>query len=287
MTRPTLANLNGVQLPLSEVKVSAQDRGFLFGDSVYEVLRVYGGKPWLLEDHWERLTRSLQSLRFTGVDLPRLRQRMLDTLKASGFAEAMIYLQVTRGVAPRNHAFPKGATPTELLWVQEFIDTYPPARRDGVTVLTQPDLRWERCDIKTTNLLGNILAYQNAVDAGCVEALLYLPDGTMTEATHSSFFAVLDGHLLTSPNSELILPGMTRHFIMRLCKKADIPVREQHLRREDLPKVSELFLTGTTSEILPIVRVDGQPVGEGQPGPITRRLQQQYGEAVKEFLARP
>ncbi len=286
MTRPALANLNGEQLPLTEVKVSALDRGFLFGDSVYEVLRVYGGKPWLLEEHWDRLTRSLQALRITGVDLPRLRQRLLDTLRASGFAEAMIYLQVTRGVAPRNHAFPTNATPTEFLWVQEFIDPYPPKRQEGVTVVTQPDLRWERCDIKTTNLLGNILAYQNAIEAGCHEALLYLPDGTMTEATHSSFFAVLDGYLLTSPNSSQILPGMTRNLILRLAKKADLPAREQYLQRGQLRQVSELFLTGTTSEILPIVRVDGQPVGAGRPGPVTRRLQELYAEAVREFLAR-
>ena len=225
MSRPPLANLNGEQLPLAEVKVSALDRGFLFGDSIYEVLRVYGGKPWLLEEHWERLTRSLAAVRITGVDLPRFRQRMLKTLKASGFAEAMIYLQVTRGVAPRNHAFPTNVTPTEFLWVQEFIDPYPPKRQDGTAVVTQPDLRWEWCDIKSTNLLGNVLAYQNAVEAGCTEALLYLADGTMTEASHSSFFAVLEGHLLTAPNSHAILPGMTRNFIMRLCKKADIPVR--------------------------------------------------------------
>lgn len=285
MTRPALANLNGEQLPLTEVKVSALDRGFLFGDSVYEVLRVYGGKPWLLEEHWDRLTRSLQA-----CASPAWTCRGCDsgcwTHCASGFAEAMIYLQVTRGVAPRNHAFPTNATPTEFLWVQEFIDPYPPKRQEGVTVVTQPDLRWERCDIKTTNLLGNILAYQNAIEAGCHEALLYLPDGTMTEATHSSFFAVLDGYLLTSPNSSQILPGMTRNLILRLAKKADLPAREQYLQRGQLRQVSELFLTGTTSEILPIVRVDGQPVGAGRPGPVTRRLQELYAEAVREFLAR-
>src|SRR5262249_17594018 len=131
MTRPALANLNGEQLPLAEVKVSALDRGFLFGDSVYEVLRVYGGKPWLLDEHWDRLTRSLQAVRIGGVALPRFRQRMLDTLQAGGFAEAMIYLQVTRGVAPRGHAFPANVTPTEFLWVQEYVDGYAPARQNG------------------------------------------------------------------------------------------------------------------------------------------------------------
>src|SRR5205085_6807590 len=199
--------------------------------------------------------------------------------------EAMIYLQVSRGVAPqRNHAFPSGVTPTEFLWVQEFIDPYPPKRRDGVAVITQPDLRWEWCHIKSTNLLGNVLAYQNAVEADCAEALLYLADGTMTEASHSSFFALLDGHLLTAPNSHAILPGMTRNFIMRLCKRADIPVREQHLKRDELRRVAELYLTGTTAEIVPIVQVDAQPVGDGKPGPLTRRLQQAYNESVREFL---
>ena len=287
MTRPApLANLNGQLLPLEEARVPALDRGFLFGDAVYEVLRVYGGRPWLADEHFARLGRSLDAVRIRGVDLDRLRRRMLATIAAGPFREATAYLQVTRGAAPRKHPFPAGVAPLEFLYVQEFHDPYAEARRTGAAVITQPDLRWDRCDIKSTNLLGNVLAMQAAVEAGGVEALLYLPDGTLTEGTHTSFFGVLDGVLLTAPNSAAILPGITRGLVLRLSARAGVPVREHMLRRDDLGRVSELFLTGTTSEVLPVVRVDGRPVADGRPGAVTRRLQEAYAAEVREFLAR-
>jgi D-alanine transaminase len=267
--------------------VPAQDRGFLFGDAVYEVLRVYGGRPWLMEEHFVRLARSLESIRIHGVDLDRLRRRMFETIAAGPFREATVYIQVTRGVAARAHPFPAGATPLEVLWVQEFADPYAEARRTGAAVVTQPDLRWERCDIKSTNLLANVLAMQAAREAGCAEALLYLPDGTLTEGTHTSFFGVLGGTVLTAPNSNAILPGITRGLILRLAARAGVPVRERVLKRDDLAQVSELFLTGTTSEVLPVVRVDGRAIADGRPGPVTRRLQEAYAEAVREFVTAP
>jgi D-alanine transaminase len=281
-----LANLNGEQMPLSQVRIPALDRGFLFGDAVYEVLRVYQGRPWLLPDHFRRLAQSLESIRIRGVDLDRLRQRLLATIEAGPFREAIAYLQITRGVAPRKHPFPTGVTPTELLYVQEFHDPYTEARRTGAAVITQPDVRWDRCDIKSTNLLGNVLAMQAAVEAGAVEALLALPDGTLTEGTHTSFFGVLDGTVLTAPNSNAILPGITRSLVLQLAQRTRVPVREHTLKRDDLGRVSELFLTGTTSEVLPVVRVDGRAIADGQPGPVTRRLQEAYADAVREFLAR-
>jgi D-alanine transaminase len=279
-----LANLNGVQMPLAEVKVPALDRGFLFGDAIYEVLRVYRGKPWLLEEHFQRLARSLEAIRIHGVDLARLRQRMFATLAAGPFGEATVYIQITRGVAPRKHTFPAGVAPLEFLYVQDFHDPYTEARRDGAAVITRPDIRWDRCDIKSTNLLGNVLAMQAAVEAGGVEALLYLPDDTLTEGTHTSFFGVLGGQVLTAPNSNAILPGITRGLVLRLAARAGVPLREHVLKRGDLAQVSELFLTGTTSEVLPVVRVDGKPIGDGRPGPVTRKLQQAYADAVREFV---
>jgi D-alanine transaminase len=279
-----LANINGVPLPLSEAKVSALDRGFLFGDAVYEVLRVYGGKPWLEEEHFRRLERSLEAVRITGVDVARIRQRVRETIRAGGFREATAYVQVTRGAAPRGHGFPAGATPLEFLYVQEFGDPYAAARAQGAGVITHPDIRWDRCDIKSTNLLANVLAVQAAKEAGCPEALLYLPDGTLTEGTHTSFFGVLHGTVLTAPNSNAILPGVTRGLVLRLAARAGVPVREHVLKRDDLARVSELFLTGTTSEVLPVVTVDGRPVGDGRPGPIARRLQEAYRQAVREFV---
>src|SRR5439155_6343492 len=198
---------------------------------------------------------------------------------------AIIYMQNTRGTAPRQHSFPDGATPLEFFSVQEFADPYILARQGGGKAITHPDLRWQRCDIKSTNLLGNVLAMQAAKEAGCVEALLYLPDGTLMEGTHTSFFGVLNGTVLTAPNSNAILPGITRGLILRLAARAQIPVREHVLKRGDLTEVSELFLTGTTSEVLPVTQVDGKPVADGRPGPVTRRLQGAYAEAVRERLA--
>ena len=287
MTRSAaLANLNGQLMPLEEARVPALDRGFLFGDAVYEVLRIYSGRPWLADEHFARLARSLESIRIHGVDLERLRQRMQETIAAGSFREATAYLQVTRGAAPRKHGFPAGVAPLEFLYVQEFTDPYSEARRTGAAVITQPDPRWHHCDIKSTNLLGNVLAMQNALEAGCIEALLYQPNGALTEGTHTSCFGVLDGVLLTAPNSTAILPGITRGLVLRLSQRASVPVREQMLRRDDLGHVSEVFLTGTTSEVLPVVRVDGRPVADGKPGPVTQRLQEAFAAEVRDFLSR-
>jgi D-alanine transaminase len=291
LTTPTqqparaLANVSGVQMPLEEAKVPALDRGFLLGDAVYEVLRVYDGRPWLLDEHMNRLAHSLAAVRITGVDLGRLRRRLLETIRACEFGEATAYVQVTRGIAPRRHVFPAGTPPLEFLYVQEYADPYREARRVGAAAITHPDLRWQRCDVKSTNLLGNVLAMQAAAEQGCQEALLYLPDGTLTEGTHTSFFGVVDGVVLTAPQSHAILPGITRGLVLDLAGRAAVPVREQTLTRDGLARVSELFLTGTTTEVMPVVRVDGTPVGDGQPGPVARRLQQAYAEVVREFLA--
>jgi D-alanine transaminase len=280
-----LANLNGEIMPLTEAKVPALDRGFLFGDAVYEVLRIYQGKPFLMREHFDRFARSLASVRITGVDLARLQKRMLDTVAAGPFQEAIAYLQITRGVAPRKHPFPEGVAPLEFLYVQEFRDPYAEERKAGAAVVTHPDVRWDRCDIKSTNLLANVLAAQAARETGCVEALLTLPDGTLTEGTHTSFFSVLDGSVLTTPKGNAILPGITRGLVLRLAKRAGIPVREQSLKKSDLPHVSELFLTGTTSEVLPVVRVDDHAIGDGKPGKVTRRLQEEYQATVRELIA--
>jgi D-alanine transaminase len=274
-------------MPLDEVRISALDRGFLFGDAVYEVLRVYQGKPWMEHAHFERLARSLASIRIAGVEVARLRQRMHDTIRAGGFGECLVYLQITRGaVYPRRHAFPPAARPLELLWVDAYDDTKAAQlRQAGAAVITQPDVRWHRCDIKSTNLLANVLANQAAAEAGAAEAILYLPDGTLTEASHSSFFWVQDGSLCTTPHDANILPGITRTVVLHLAERARVTVRECYLRRDGLATVDELFLTGTSYEVMPVTRIDGRPVGNGQPGPVTRRLQAAHVEVLREFLA--
>jgi D-alanine transaminase len=286
MTSPrTLANLHGEIMPLEEVRIPALDRGFLFGDAVYEVLRLYRGKPWLFGPHWGRFERSLREIRIHGVDMDRLCRRMHETIAAGDFQEALVYLQVTRGSAPRRHAFPATSTPLEFLFVAEFSDPYADQRRKGVSVVTQPDLRWQRCDIKSTNLLGNVLAIQAATDAGCAEALLYTPDGNMTEATHSSFFAIQNGTLVATPLSHAILPGITREYLIELAGKVGIPFREKVLSKRELYEVDELFLSGTGSEVLAITTVDAKPVANGKPGPLTLRLLDAYQSEVAKFLA--
>jgi D-alanine transaminase len=279
-----LANLHGKILPLDEVTISPLDRGFLFGDAVYEVLRIYNGKCWLEEEHFDRFERSINEIHIKGVDMLRMRKRMVETIAASGLKEAIVYLQVTRGAAPRKHAFPKDVVPLELLWVQEYPDSYRPLCATGCGVITFPDLRWHRADIKSTNLLANVLANQASAEAGCAEALLYLPDGTMTEASHSTFFAVQAGKLHTTPLKANVLPSITRGYTLKLAKQVGIDVVERYLRREELLDADELFLLGTTCEVLPIVTVDGRKVKGGEPGPVTRRLQTVYTENVRAFL---
>jgi D-alanine transaminase len=275
-----IASINGATMPLSEARIPALDRGFLFGDAVYEVLRVYRGRPWLFNEHMQRLAYSLGEIHLAGINLDRLRQRILQVLAQSGFAEAMVYIQITRGAAPRRHPFPAGAVPLELFYVQEFDDPYIEARRAGVQAMTFPDLRWQRCDIKSTNLLGNVLARQAAAERGCTEALFCRPDGTVSEGTHTSLFAVASGRLITPPRGTAILPGITRSTILSLAGRLQVATEERPLFQSQLRSFTELFVTGTTSEVLPVVAVDGAAIGNRQPGPITRRMQEAYREMV-------
>ncbi len=282
----SLANANGRIMPLADVMVPAMDRGFLFGDAVYEGLRAYNGRVWLLDEHWRRLAHSLDAIRIQGVDLERLRRRLQDTITAGQFKEAFVYVQVTRGSAPhRSHAFPDKTVPFEFLFVEEHDDShYRELRKKGTSAVTFPDLRWKRCDIKSTNLLGNVLAAQAAKEGSGGEALLYQPDSTITECTRSSLFAVMDGKLVTAPLTSAILPGITRNFTLDLVRDLDVAIEERHLRMEQLSKLSELFLTGTTIEVLPIVQVDQKPIGTGKPGPVALRLLEAYQVEVRRWL---
>ena len=278
-----LANMNGEITPLSEAKIPALDRGFLFGDAVYEVMWVNQGKMWLEKEHFIRLERSLNLIRIQGVDLVSLAARVYETITAGKFKNAIVYIQITRGAAPRSHAFPKDIKPFEFLFVQEFNDPYGEMREKGIHLLSRPDIRWEHCDIKSTNLLANVLAIQDSKEAGCQEVLFYLKDGTITESAHSSLFGVLDGILYTSPSSDLILPGITRNHLLNLIAKDGISIREKSLQMEQLGQISELFITGTTSGVLPVVAVDKKNIGDGKPGPITRRIEKAYWDSVKAW----
>jgi D-alanine transaminase len=277
MTVP-LANWNGEEQPLDQVRVSVLDRSFLFGDAVYEAVRVFGGRPFLLEEHLARLRNSLRMLRIE-IDVDRFARRMLETLAHSGVREGLIYMHVSRGAAPsRTHQFPDPpVTPNELIFVKTLPrEPYAHLRAAGAMAITFDDIRWKRCDIKSANLLGNVLAAQAAEDAGCDEAILVGDDGEITEGSHTSVFGVRGGEILTAPLVANVLPGITRGLVVRLAASVGIPVREESLRRDQLWSLDELFVTGTTADLLPVTRVDGRPIGTGVPGAITARLRDAY-----------
>lgn len=278
-----LASLNGEKMPLSQVKISAMDRGFLFGDAVYEVARVYGGKPFLWEAHLARLRRSLEALAIRGVEIPRVDARVKDLIATSGEKEALVYLQISRGAPEtRTHNLPTTPVePTEFLYVQPFGDPNRDKRREGASAITHPDLRWSRVDIKSVNLLGNVLASEAARAAGALEAILVSRDGEVTEGSHTNVFAVIDGVARTMPLSHQVLPGVSRDFVLGLARDNGVKVAEKAIKTEELNRAEEIFLTGTTAEVMPIVRLNGRPVGDGTPGPITRKLQGAFAEALK------
>jgi len=282
--QPTLANWNGAIMPLDEVKVSVLDRAFLFGDAVYEAMRIYSGRAWLADEHFERLSRSLVEVRIV-ADVERLRARMEKTIEASGVREGLVYLQVTRGQGPRSHAWKTAMTPNELVWVQDYgSDPFGDTRRRGIGVVLVRDRRWGRCDVKSVNLLANAMACQEAYEAGCIEALLVDAEGRITEATHSSFFAVLDGVARTSPNDSRVLPGVTRNWVVDALRRHGMQIDETPLSRSELERVDELFLTGTSIEVMPVVTVDGRPINDGKPGRLTLQTLDEYQAAIRAFV---
>ena len=283
----SLACLNGELMPVERASVPIWDRGFLFGDAVYEVCRIYQGRCWLEDEHLARLRRSLAEMAFQGVDLDRLLVRLHRTISASGIEEGTVYVHITRGVAPRRHAFPDPAVPpTELIVVLPYDDAPTERlRQSGVAVISHPDLRWRRCDVKSTNLLANVLANQFAQASGAYEAVLVDPDGLVTEATHSSVLWIRSGRLVGTPEGPGILPGTSRQEVLRLAADAGIPCGEARITLPELLAADEVFLSGTTIEVLPVVRIEDTPIGPGRPGPLTRRLQDAFRTAVERWLA--
>jgi D-alanine transaminase len=281
-----LACLNGETMPVEQARVPVWDRGFLFGDSVYEAFRMYRGRCWLEPEHFARLRRSLKELEFPPHDLDRLADRMHRTIAASGIQEGTVYVQVTRGVAPRLHAFPNPPVPpTELIVVRPYDDGPTTRLREtGVKVISHPDLRWKRCDIKSTNLLANVLANEAAHRAGCYEAILVDSAGFVTEATHTSVLWVRQGRLEGTPEGPVILPGMTRQLILRLLKTLEIPFVGSHTTLPELKAADEVILVGTTSEVVPIIQIDETLIDTGRPGPIARRLWDAYRQDVERWL---
>jgi len=283
------AYLNGVFLPLDQAHVSVMDRGFLFGDGVYEVIPVYGGKLFRLGHHLRRLQNSLDAVRIGNPLAEEEWKSMLAQLVAGNDGpDQTVYLQVTRGVAPRrDHAFPVDSRPTVFAMctpcqVSHEIDTEP-----GVAAITLADIRWQHCDIKAITLLPNILLRQQAIDANTAEAIL-LKDGYAIEGAASNIFIVANATLKTPPNGPALLPGVTRDLILELARANGIPCLEVDIAIEELAGADEIWLTSSTREISPVIRLDSRPVGNGKPGALWNRmirLYQDYKEAVRQGRA--
>ena len=287
------AYVNGKKLPLQDATVPALDRGFLFGDGVYEVARVYDRVPFLFNEHLERLRRSLRELSIEGVDIEALTKQTFELVAESQFADATLYIQATRGARSlRSHVFrnpipalePMGVPtfashPTTFAYVAPANTAMTAIRQKGGTGITVPDLRWGRCDIKSLNLLANVMALQSAKDAGAFEALLMNQDGLLTEGSHTNAFAVVDGKVRTHPEGQRILTGITRQFVLGLAEKCRIAVEQRAVTKEELARASEVFVTGTTTEVSAMTRIDDRIVGDGVPGPVVRALQAAFAEA--------
>ncbi len=280
-TPSTSAFWNGRLMPLADVRVSVLDRAYLFGDAAYEVIRVYAGVPWLFPEHERRLARSLAELRIDAT-VRDLNGKIRRLLERDGKTDAGVYVQVSRGEAPRSHVPPLGLTANELVYLLPVDDrALEEKRQKGLSVCLAPDARWGRCDIKSINLLGNTLACADAKARGFDDALLVDRDGYVTEGTHSTFFAVTNGRLVTPPLGPGLLPGITREFLLRLAARSGVETCEARLTAVEVARAEELFFTGTLAEIQPIVRLGGAPVGNGAPGPTTLRMTQLFRAEIR------
>ena len=276
MTVPETAFLNGRFLPLAEATVSIEDRGFQFGDGVYEVIRTYRGRPFKLDAHLARLDRSAQAIDLRQpYPFERWVEYVTEGLRLGDFPETKIYVQITRGTAPRDHAYAPDLQPTVLMTFRELQPLNATFPATGVAAMTMTDIRWGRCDIKSINLLANVLARQQAKKRGVFESIL-VRDGQVTEGAVSNVFIVQDGKLITAPEGGWILSGVTRQVVLELARHEGLTVQERYCSEQELLGATEVFLTGTTVEVLGVVHIDGKQIGKGQPGPVTRSLAKRF-----------
>lgn len=278
-----LAWINGVFINLAEAKVSLEDRGYLLGDGVYEVTRVYNCRPFYLTAHLERLQRSADAIRIT---IPYTKSEIKDAvgelISKSGFCEGYVYMQVTRGSAKRDHLFPADTPPSMTMYTRELHALLPAESVAPIKCITLPDERWLNCHIKTVNLLPNLLARQKASEAGAVEAILYRPGDLVTEGTRSNVFAVIDGIIRTHPTTNLILPGVTRSIVLSILDELAIAYSEVAFTLQELGKASEVWITSTTMEVNPVAEIDGQPLAAEVPGPLGSQLMGKFREKITE-----
>jgi D-alanine transaminase len=275
---PEIVYLNGKFVPKNEALISPEDRGFNFADGIYEVIKYYNGKAFRYADHLERLKRSLRevSILFDGCD--QLEAMLQELLVINGLAdkEAGVYLQITRGSQTRIHRFPDHIVPTIYATAFSFASKWEQLK-NGVKVITTEDIRWLRCDIKSVSLLPNVMAAQKAYEQGAVEAI-FIRNGVVTEGSHSSFMAVKNGTVYTHPDSNLVLPGITKIVIREICSKMNIPLVEEGFAASELASMDEMMIVGTGSEVTPVVQIDEMTVGNGNPGSVTLLLQEKFFE---------
>ncbi len=279
-----LVYLNGDYLPLDEARVFVLDRGFLFGDGVYEVIPVYSRRPFRLHEHLARLQASLDAIRLAN---PHSEAEWIERIErvstAAEWPDQGIYLQVTRGPGPRDHAFPQVIRPTVFIMPMPLSTPGPEAVEHGVCAITAPDDRWLHCDVKSVSLLANVLARQRSVDAGCVETIL-LRDGWLTEGSTSNVFIVRAGVILAPPKSNLMLPGITYDVVLELARALGLPHQLRPIAEAELRSADEVWLTSSPKEVLAVTTLDGQPVGHGRPGPLFRRVYAAYQDYKRRVM---
>ncbi len=268
--------LNGEFMPIENAFIPVLDRGFIFGDGVYEVIPVYSRQPFRLGEHLRRLQSSLDSIRLANPNNNSEWRKLIERLiELNETDDQSLYLQVTRGVAKRDHAFPRTVTPTVFMMSNPLLPAAANQIENGVGAITAPDNRWLRCDVKSTALLPNVLLRQLAADAGCAETLL-LRDGMLTEGSASNAFVVSQGVMLAPPKSNLMLPGITYDVVLELAQANDVPFNVRNISESELRSAEEIWITSSSKEILPVTTLDGSAVGSGRPGPQFRRMQRLY-----------
>jgi len=281
---PELAYLNGKIMPIEEARVPIEDRGYQFADAVYEYFASYKGRLFAVKEHLDRLETSLRALAFPPISRELLRDAVVGTFQQAGIDRAGVYLQISRGVAPRNHAFPNGAKPQIVITVRQVPDTPKEYLEKGIAAITVTDIRWGRCDIKTVQLLPNVLAKQQALAAGAQDAIFVSPEGIVREGTSSNLFIASDGRLKTHPLTSHILPGITRSVLLDICRKINVAVEEVFFDNNTLLAADEVFITGTVTEVLSVCRIDGQTIGAGKPGPMAARLRKELEACAGSHL---
>jgi D-alanine transaminase len=269
---PELAYLNGTIMPIENAAVPVEDRGYNFGDAVYEYVASYNGRLFYLEPHLDRLEHSMAALAFPPLPREKIRTAIETLFAEAAIDRAGIYIQISRGVAPRDHAFPADADLQFLMILRQVHEKPAVLREKGAAAITVTDIRWGRCDIKTVQLLPNVLAKQQALEAGAYDAIFVAETGEVREGTSSNLFIIKDQGLITHPLTPRILPGITRMIILDICRAAGLSVEEAYFDKAALYAADEVFMSGTITEVLPITRIDGQPIGDGAVGPVTRRL---------------